>query len=109
MQNYKAVCGNEEEVWFETQPNEGKKFLQWAKNLGCVWLSKREIDPDEPITTLHYSIRQNGILTKIPLFAWFAKNGQFDNVKRYMFCEFIQGNFVSPKEYWQRKNQNSND
>ena len=38
MQNYKEVCGNEECVWFEIKPSEGKKFLKWAKELGCIWL-----------------------------------------------------------------------
>ena len=99
MQNYKEVCGNNKEVWFEIQANEGKAFLQWAKALGCVWINKREIDTQEEITALHYAIDQNGFLAKIPLFAWFSKNGQFDHIPRYMFCAFIKGKFISPSEY----------
>ena len=103
MQNYKEVCGNEKEVWFEVQDNERKSFLQWAKDLGCIWSSGKEIDPSAQNNTasFFYVITDNGKLARIPLFAWFTKNGQFDTVKRYMFCEFIQGNLISPKAYWQ--------
>ena len=101
MQNYKEVCGNEKEVWFQLQENECETFLQWAKDLGCVWLNGKKINPQEKPTSFHYAITANGLLGKIPLFAWFSKNGQFDHIKRYMFCEFVNGNPVSPKEYYQ--------
>ena len=108
MQNYKEVCGNEQELWFEVQDNERNSFLQWAKALGCVWINGKEIDPNEQNNSqsffhaiFFYAITDNGKLARIPAFAWFEKNGQFDSVKRYMFCEFIQGKLISPKEYWQ--------
>ena len=47
MQNYKEVCGKDECVWFEIQGNEGKKFLKWAKDLGCIWLNGEEIEPQK--------------------------------------------------------------
>ena len=31
MQNFKDVCGNYDEAWFEMEPAENKKFLEWAK------------------------------------------------------------------------------
>ena len=39
---YKDVCGSESCVWFELldMKKEGRKFLQWAKDLGCVWLNR---------------------------------------------------------------------
>ena len=46
MQNYKDVCGNEENVWFEISETEGQEFLQWAKDLGCSWLNGNEIIPE---------------------------------------------------------------
>lgn len=101
MQNYKEICGGEEEIWFEVKDNEIEKFLNWAKELGCVWLNRKEIDPKEKPTSFHYAITVNGLLGKVPLFAWFSKNKQFDHIKRYMFCEFVKGNLVSPKEYHQ--------
>lgn len=104
MQNYKEVCGNEQEIWFEiAKLSEGKKFLKWAKGLGCVWINGEEINEKEIITSFHYSISSKGILAKVPLFAWFSKTGQFDHVKRYTFCEFIKGNKVSPSEYCKTK------
>lgn len=100
MQNYKEVCGYEKMIWFEIKTNEYKKFLNWAKSLGCVWINGDEINVKEKITSFHYSITQQGILAKVPLFSWCSKTGQFDHIKRYMFCEFIKGNLVSPTEYY---------
>ena len=65
MQNYKEVCGNEKEIWFEIRANEYKKFLNWAKSLGCVWINGDEINVKEKITSFHYSIDSNGILSKV--------------------------------------------
>ena len=93
MQNYKEVCGNDKEIWFKLNKlSEGKKFLKWAKSLGCVWINGDEIDVKEKTTSFHYSITSQGILAKIPLFAWCTKTGQFDYIKRYNFCEFIKEN-----------------
>ena len=118
MQNYKDVCGNEKEIWFEIKskavfgrensglfkPNEKEieKFLKWAKSLGCVWLDSSEISPEndcKKLTSFFYVLSNNGTVGKIPCFAWCSKTGQFDHIKRYMFCEFIKGNLVSPNEY----------
>ena len=118
MQNYKDVCGNEKEIWFEIKskavpgkenlglfkPNEEeiKEFLEWAKSLGCIWLDKREINPEKDykkFASFFYSVSSSGTIGRIPCFAWCSKTGQFDHIKRYMFCEYIKGNFVSPSEY----------
>lgn len=95
MQNYKEILGGEEEVWFQLRENECEKFLQWAKILGCVWCNGKEIQPHTELTSFHYTISTTGKLARIPLFAWFSKTGQFDRIKRYMFCEFIQDNPVA--------------
>ena len=100
MQNYKDVCGNKECVWFEIKPSEGKKFLKWAKDLGCVWLNGEEIEPEKGADFFHFSIHNDGKLANVAMFVWFAKHPKFENVKRYMFCEYIKGNFVSPSEYY---------
>ena len=96
MQNYKEVCGNEEEIWFEVKDNEVEKFLNWAKELGCVWPNGKKINPQEKPTSFHYAITAKGLLGKIPLFAWFSKNGQFDHIKRYMFCGFASRHLNTP-------------
>ena len=100
MQNYKDVCGNKECVWFEIKPSEGKKFLKWAKDLGCVWLNGEEIEPEKGADFFHFSIHNDGKLANVAMFVWFAKHPKFENVERYMFCEYIKGNFISPSEYY---------
>ena len=109
MQNYKDVCGSKKEVWFQLQENECESFLQWAKDLGCIWLNGQEIHPKEELTSFHYAISVNGLLGRIPLFAWCSKSGQFDHIPRYMFCEFIKGNLISPSEYYQIHKTTSNN
>ncbi len=99
MQNYKEILGNEEEVWFQLQENECETFLQWAKDLGCVWCNGKDIQPPTELTSFHYAISATGKLARIPLFAWFSKTGQFDHIKRYMFCAFTQGSLVAPNDY----------
>ena len=128
MQNYKEVCGNEKELWFEikakpvhgkenlglftTNEKEIKKFLEWAKSLGCVWLDKSEIIPEKDckeFMSFFYSLSSNGTIGRIPCFTWCSKSGQFDHIPRYMFCEFIKGNLISPSEYYQVHKTKSNN
>jgi hypothetical protein len=101
MQNYKEVCGKDECVWFEIQGDEGKNFLKWAKDLGYIWLNGEEIEPQKGADFFHFSIHSDGKLAYVSMMVWATKHEKFANIKRYMFCEYIQGNFVSPKEYWQ--------
>ena len=92
MQNYKDVCGKEEMIWFELNKlSEGRTFLKWAKSLGCVWLSGREIDCCERIAFTHLSINNEGKLGLVPISVWVSKQPEFQNIKRYVFCEFIKG------------------
>lgn len=91
---------NKKAVWFEIQNGEGETFFQWAKDLGCVWLNGKKIDPKEPPLALHFEVRPNGTLARIPLSAWFDKSGRFNDAERYMFCAFIKGKLISPHEYW---------
>ena len=68
---YKEVCGNEPCVWFSLtdMKKEGRKFLQWAKDIGCVWLNGEEINP-----------------RNVAMFAWLAP--QYANVKKVKFSEY---------------------
>ncbi len=91
MQNYKDVCGNCEEVWFEIEPSERKKFLRWAKSLGCVWLDGSKINPTEDVKFNHFSIDNKGKLGIVPMATWLSKQPEFKNITRYNFCEFIKG------------------
>ena len=101
MQNYKEVCGKDECVWFEIQGNEGKKFLKWAKDLGCIWFNGEEIEPQKGADFFHFSIHSDGKLAYVSMMVWTTKHEKFANIKRYMFCQYLQGNLISPKEYWQ--------
>ena len=91
MQNYKDVCGNCEEVWFEVEPIKHKKFLEWAKGLGCVWLSGTPINPCEKVNFTHFAISSEGKLGFVPMSLWLSKQPEFKNITRYNFCEFIKG------------------
>ena len=89
MQNFKDVCGNKKSVWFEIKPTEGKKFLKWAKDLGCVWVNGEEIEPDKEVEFFHFSIDCNGKLANVPISAWVSKQLAFKNIERYVFADFI--------------------
>ena len=56
MKSYKDVCGVDSCVWFEISPKEGKKFLKWAKELGCVWVNGEIIEPRKGADFFHFSI-----------------------------------------------------
>ena len=34
-----------DQVWFRVETKDGKKFLEFAKNNGCIWISGKEINP----------------------------------------------------------------
>ncbi len=86
---YKEVCGNESCVWFSLTDMkiEGRKFLQWAKDLGCVWLNGEEINSRKGTDFFHLSIHADGKLSNVAMYAWVAP--QYANVKRVRFSEFI--------------------
>ena len=71
MQNFKEVLGGKE-VWFEIEPKERKEFLQWAKDLGCIWANNDEINPDKEVAFFHFAISGEGKLGVVPIFAWVA-------------------------------------
>lgn len=100
---YKDVCEQEDTVWFEIDPKKGKQFLKWAKNIGCVWANGEEIDPRKGTQFLHVAVHSNGKIANVAMFAWVAK--QFEHVTKYYFPEYIKGNKISPKEYWQQANK----
>ena len=34
-----------DEIWFIVDPQDGERFLQFAKDHGCVWVNENEINP----------------------------------------------------------------
>ena len=89
MQNFKDVCGNKKSVWFEIKPTEEKKFLKWAKDLGCVWVNGEEIEVDKGSDFFHLSIDRNGNLANVTISVWVSKQLEFKNVERYVFSEYL--------------------
>ena len=81
MQNFKDVCGSNKSVWFEIQPNESKKFLKWAKDLGCKWINGEEIDVNQHVEFFHLSISNEGELAYVPAFAWVKEKHKFKHYK----------------------------
>ncbi len=88
MKNYKEVCKNEEMVWFEVSKANWKDFLAWAKSLGCVWISGKEITLKEELNFFHIAITNNGIIAFVPSFSLGLK--KHENVPRYKFCKYMQ-------------------
>lgn len=85
---YKDVCGSESCVWFELSDmkKEGRKFLQWAKDIGCVWLNGEEINPHKGTDFFHLAIHSDGKLANVAMFAWIAP--QYANVRKVKFSEY---------------------
>ena len=79
MQNFKDVCGSNKSVWFEIQPNESKKFLKWAKDLGCKWIDGKEIDVNQKVAFFHFSITKDGELAYVPAIAWVKEKHKFNH------------------------------
>ena len=98
MQNYKNLCGNDTMAWFEIQPKDEKKFLGWAKSLGCVWLNGDEINPKKRVGFIHFSICDDGTLGIVPIFAWVSKRPKVNNIRRYV-CKFTQEAHVQLDNY----------
>ena len=94
MQNYKNLCGNDQMVWLEIQPKDEKKFLKWAKSLGCVWSNGDEINPKKSVEFIHFSISSDGNLSIVPTFAWVSNK----NVRRCV-CKFIQESYAQIDHY----------
>lgn len=83
--DYKDVCAGENEVWFRLsdREKEGKIFLKWAKELGCVWISGKEIDPQNDTCFFTLSISSDGKLSNVPAMAIASR--QYKTVKRVDF------------------------
>ena len=96
MQNFKEVCGSNNSVCFEVKPKEGKKFLKWVKDLGCVWENGEEIEPNKGVEFFHLSISNAG-LSYVPISAWVSKQPEFKDIKRYVFADFIRTITQNPR------------
>ena len=86
--DYKDVCRNEKSVWFilADRKKEGGRFLQWAKELGCVWLNGEEIDPRKGTDFFTLCITEDGKLGNVPAMALASK--QFRSVRRVRFADY---------------------
>ena len=84
--DHKDVCGTES-IWFilSDKKKEGRRFLQWAKQLGCVWLNGEEIEPRKGTDFFTLCITKDGKLGNVSAMALVSK--QFQDVKRVRFAD----------------------
>ena len=85
MKNFKDVLAGKDCIWFEIEPSDGKKFLKWAKDLGCIWLNGKEIEPEKGADFFHFSIYKNGRLAYVPICAWVSKTPNIISIERRKF------------------------
>ena len=85
MQYNKNMCEKDKMKLVEIQPKDGKKFLKWAKVIGCVWSNGDEINPKEGVGFTHFYIDEERKLYIVPISAWVSKQPKFKNVKKYVF------------------------
>jgi hypothetical protein len=67
---------------------EGRKFLQWARDLGCVWLNGEKINPRKGTDFFHLAIHADGKLANVAMFAWLVP--QYKDVRKVKFSEYIK-------------------
>lgn len=94
MQSVKELCGKEQMVWFEVQPKDFKKFLKWAKGLGCKRSNGREIDENEKVNFFHFCISKDNELSYVPIFAWVKNKHKF----KHYTCKFLSDGKVDLRE-----------
>ena len=51
----------EDDVWFRVEEKDSKRFLQFAKDLGCIWINGTDIDPEKDKSG-HYMGMENHCL-----------------------------------------------
>lgn len=87
---YKEVCGDEPCVWFTVKDmkREGKEFLQWAKDLGCVWMNGEEIDPSKGTDFFTLAINADGTLANVSVYARMARKQSKHPAKIVSFSEY---------------------
>ena len=90
---YLSVLGGKQAVWFNVKLKDGKKFLKWAKSLGCVWFNGEEIKEME--TTKFFTIELNslGVIGYVPNFC--KVNPQFKDIERINFTTDIYKKFMT--------------
>lgn len=81
------------DVWFSV--TDKKRFLEWAKEQGCVWLNGNEIDP-EGECFYHMSVHRDKKIANVAMYVWFAE--QFKSKPKYVFEDFLQGKITLAKD-----------
>ncbi len=87
MMNLKNLLKENNAVWFEIEPTEKQKFLEFAKENGCVWLNGKEIEPSSDDCMCHMSMHNDYKIAKVAHFIWYRK----PEVKKFLFSEFVNG------------------
>lgn len=90
---YKDVVGDKEHVIFELNnlTREGRKFLKWAKGLGCRWLNGEEIKPCNGVTHFHVCMHADGVLTYASMWTFLAIRKKKSDENVVTFSDFLKG------------------
>lgn len=87
---YKDVCGNEQMVWFTVKDmkREGRAFLQWAKDLGCVWMNGEEIDPSKGTDFFTLAIHADGKLYNVSVYSYMERKQSKHPAPIFAFADY---------------------
>ena len=88
---YKDVLGDYDCIWFELRDMfwEGRKFLKWAKRLGCRWLSGAEIQPFGGTNFFHVAMHADGTLGYVSMYAFMARHYGNKDIPIIQFQAYI--------------------
>jgi len=73
MKTLKELLKKDYHIWFEIYDDDEKlKFLQFAKDNGCKWISGDEINPNENNCGYHMGINKDLQIGFVSMWCWFA-------------------------------------
>lgn len=95
MEQLKKILQENEKIWFEISESEKSEFLQFAKNLGCLWTNGDEIRPEIDHCGIHMSIHSDLRIANVAYFVWFHTD--FDSIPKFVFSDFVKGISKTPE------------
>lgn len=87
MLSVKEVLGKDKHVWFSVRESEKKRFLKWAKDNGCVWISKEEIIPHKKLCGNFMGISNDLNIGRVSAMCWCLSKDK--NLRKIKFEDII--------------------